>query len=202
MNCKEAVKRMHDYFDGDLMDMDLVDLQKHMQACPACADRFRKLEQTVAFLRIGIEQMCAPEHVTTRIMLSLPPVQRKNAWSAWIRKHPAISVASVFLAVVAASYISLWNANTELVIRGDDLNALVIDGNTVHVPSGTKVNGDLYIENGTVQVDGEVSGNIVVVDGKIALASTAYISGEIQEVDELAEWLVFKMNQWMNSIVK
>jgi anti-sigma factor RsiW len=202
MNCKEAIPLMHEYLDGDLEGIESLELRKHLLSCAECKERFRKLEQTVALLRSGAETMRAPDHVTTRIMLSLPPIERKNGWLQWVRRHPAISVASVFIAVMLTSFLSLWNAETDLIIRGDDLSAVVIEGKTVHVPSGTRLNGSLYVENGTIQVDGEVEGNIVVIDGTVALASTAYIGGEIQQVDELAEWLLFKMNQWIANVVK
>jgi anti-sigma factor RsiW len=202
MDCKQATPLMHEYLDGDLVGVESLELRTHLLSCVDCKERFRKLEQTVALLRSGVETLRAPDHVTTRIMLSLPPIERKNGWIQWIRRHPAISVASVFLAVMLTSFLSLWNAETDLVIKGDDLSAVVIQGNTVRVPPGTKLNGSLYVENGTIQVDGEVEGNIVVIDGTVALASTAYIGGEIQQVDELAEWILFKMNQWIANAVK
>lgn len=202
MDCKTALPLMHEYLDGDLSGSSAIGLREHLLACPMCKERFRRMEQTVALVKMGAQPMRAPDHVTTKIMLALPPVRRQPHWTGWARKHPAASVAVVFLAVMLTGFANLWNADTQLSVRGNDLNEVMIEGNTVVVPSGKSVHGDLVVENGKVRLDGEVTGNVVVIDGSVIMASTAKIGGEIRQVDELVDWVWFKMNQWYATITK
>jgi len=138
-----------------------------------------------------------PEGLTERIMQSLPPVKRQNPFYRWVRKHPAVSVAAVFFLVMFSSFVASWNDNQELLVKGSDLESVVIKGNTVYIPAGATVSGDLTVENGVTQVDGDIKGSLIVIDGKVNLASTAHISGQVKMIDEAFSWLWYKMNAWI-----
>jgi cytoskeletal protein CcmA (bactofilin family) len=100
----------------------------------------------------------------------------------------------MFVLVMTGSLMSMWNENSELMVKGKDLQSVVIQGNTVYVPAGKTVTGNIMVENGKLQVDGDIEGNIVVIQGSVNLASTAHISGQITQIDEAFSWLWFKMN--------
>jgi len=65
---------------------------------------------------------------------------------------------------------------------------LVVEGQTVIVPEGEAVKGDIVVKNGDLIVEGEVDGNVTVINGQY-MASSAVVSGRIEEIDEVFEWL-------------
>ena len=69
---------------------------------------------------------------------------------------------------------------------------LQVEGQTVIVPEGKTVKGDIVVKNGDIVVKGAVDGNITVINGKY-MASTANVTGQIEEVDEVFEWLWYKI---------
>ncbi|MFH5186600.1 zf-HC2 domain-containing protein [Paenibacillus sp. TAB 01] len=201
MDCQEALPLMHEYLDGGLKGSEAVALKEHLLGCASCRERLKQFERVEALIHAWPKPE-VPDGLTERIMQSLPPVKRQSPWWQWVRRHPAASVAAVFVLVMMGSFMSLWNEDSELVVKGNDLQSVVIEGNTVVVPAGKTVAGNLMVENGKVQVDGDIKGNIVVIDGSVNMASTAHISGQVTEIDEAFSWLWFKMNDWATSISK
>ncbi|MCS7464729.1 zf-HC2 domain-containing protein [Paenibacillus doosanensis] len=199
MDCREALPLMHEYLDGGLKGREALALKEHLLVCPACRERLKQLEKVEALVQAWPQQE-VPSGLTERIMQALPPERRKQPWWLWVRRHPAASVAAVFVLVMMGSFISLWNEDTELLVKGSDLSSVVIKGDTVYVPEGKTVAGNLMVENGKVQVDGDIKGNIVVIDGTVAMASTAHISGQVTEIDQAFGWLWYKMNDWVSTI--
>ncbi|UUZ82092.1 polymer-forming cytoskeletal protein [Paenibacillus sp. P26] len=94
----------------------------------------------------------------------------------------------------------MWDEDQDLLVKGQDLQSVVIQGHTVLVPEGKTVAGDLTVEKGQVQVDGEVKGNVTVIDGSVNMASTAKISGQVKQIDEAFSWLWYKMNIWVSEV--
>ncbi|WP_409343381.1 zf-HC2 domain-containing protein [Paenibacillus sp. MBLB4367] len=201
MNCKEALPLMHDYLDGDLTGSKATELKRHLLACPACRERFQQLEKTEALVKT-LPRSYASDELTARIISSLPQPKRRKIWTHWVKRHPAISVASVFLLVMLSSFATLWNQDTDMIVKGPDLEDVVIKGDTVYVPAGHSVNGDLLVQRGKVQVEGEVKGNLIVIDGTYNLASTAHIAGKIKPVDQTLEWVWYKVNEWVSLVAK
>lgn len=202
MDCKEAILLMHDYLDGDVTGPEAAQLKKHLIGCAGCQERYTKLEKAGALVS-SLKPVYAPSHMTTSaIMQSLPAPTKRSAWVKWPRRHPAASVAAIFLVVMLGSFLTMWNEDTQLVVHGSDLEQVVIKGNTVVVPEGHTVQGNLIIENGQIEVNGKINGNLVVIDGNYALASTAQISGDITSVNQAVEWIWFKLNQLFSLFVK
>jgi anti-sigma factor RsiW len=193
MDCKEALPLIHEYIDGGLDRSEAASLKDHLSTCPACKMRLKQLERVEALVQ-SWPRVETSTGLTERIMSALPRVKQRSVWRQWIRKHPAISVAAVFVLVMTGSLMSMWNENSELMVKGKDLQSVVIQGNTVYVPAGKTVTGNIMVENGKLQVDGDIEGNIVVIQGSVNLASTAHISGQITQIDEAFSWLWFKMN--------
>ncbi|GAA3409735.1 zf-HC2 domain-containing protein [Paenibacillus hodogayensis] len=201
MNCKEAILLMHDYLDGDVTGPEAAELKKHLLGCPSCQARFAKLEKSGALVS-SLKPVYAPSHLSTfAIMQGLPAPAKRSAWMKWPRRHPAATVAAVFFLVMLGSFLSMWNEDTQLVVHGD-LEQVVVKGNRVYVPEGHIVQGNLIVENGEVEVKGKINGNLIVIDGKYALASTAQISGDVKSVNQAVEWIWFKVNQIFSLFVK
>jgi len=193
MDCKEALPLIHEYMDGGLERSATASLNDHLSTCPTCKMRLKQLERVEALVQ-SWPRVEASAGLTERIMSALPQVKQRSIWRQWVRNHPAISVAAVFVLVMTGSFMSMWNENSELMVKGKDLQSVVIQGNTVYVPVGKTVAGNIMVENGKLQVDGDIEGNIVVIQGSVNLASTAHISGQITQIDEAFSWLWFKMN--------
>jgi len=201
MNCKEAILLMHDYLDGDVTGPEAAELKKHLIGCAGCQARYTKLEKTGAIVS-SLKPVYAPSHLTTAsIMQRLPAPTKKTAWMRWLRRHPAAAVAAVFIMVMLGSFMSMWNENTQLVLQGD-IEQVVVKGNTVIIPEGHVVEGNLIVENGQIEVNGKINGNLIVIDGNYALASTAQISGDITSVNQAVEWIWFKVNQFFSLFAK
>ncbi|MFD3271741.1 zf-HC2 domain-containing protein [Paenibacillus dendritiformis] len=194
MDCKQAVSLMHDLLDDDLDRECAVELKKHMLGCPACHERFRELEHTDRLL-YGFNHRLQPvsEDLTDRIMSIIPKPKQRSAFSVWVKRHPAITVAAVFVLVMMTSWLSMWNSDKQLVVKGSNLDGVVIENNVVIVPPDKEVAGDLTIRNGAAEVYGKVKGDVTVIDGKLFQASTANISGSVHQIDEAISWIWYQI---------
>ncbi|MBN2980456.1 anti-sigma factor [Cohnella algarum] len=199
MKCSDAVAYMHEYLDGDLPAEQRHQLKLHLSGCSACAQRFQSMQHTDALLRSMPEEAVSRD-LAYRIMKSLPKKRSSIAWTTWVRRHPALSAAAMFLLIMVSSLSALWNQGQQLALRGDDLEHVIVEGNTVIVPEGQTVSGDLVIENGELQVLGEVTGNLTVIDGNVTLASTAHIAGKVKEIDRAMDWAWYKLTSWFDTL--
>lgn len=202
MNCNEAHPWMHEHLDGDLKGTPLIELKKHLLSCTECSLRYKKMQHTEAMVR-SLPHLAAAPDLTDRIMASLPKQpKRRNSVLQWIKRHPAVSVASMFLFIMLSASLSVWNQDTEMVVKGASLEQVVIKGNTVYLPAGHTIEGNLMVKRGKIQIDGNVKGNLVVIDGTYNLASTAHISGKIRQVDQVIDWLWFEANEYVGLFAK
>ncbi|SDS52489.1 Transmembrane transcriptional regulator (anti-sigma factor RsiW) [Paenibacillaceae bacterium GAS479] len=206
MNCNVAIVWMHDYIDGELPREDAVTLKQHLISCPACRARFDQLEKTEALLSSVMAEPkgqaispAASAALTAKILKQIPPPARHRDWTGWIRRHPAVTAAAVFVLVMMASLAPTVNNGSELIVRGDDLKQVIIDGHTVIVPEGSQINGSLTVENGTADVRGQVQGSVTVIDGSLLTASTAQIAGQTRTIDQLLDRFWYKVTQTFGS---
>ncbi|GIQ69503.1 anti-sigma factor [Xylanibacillus composti] len=199
MKCNEAITFIHEYMDGDLDAQGRMDLRQHLVDCAACRQRMDQYTRTTALIR-SMPRSPVPDYLVDSVMQALPGTRKRQVWTRWVRQHPAVTAAVLFIAVMLLSLVSMWDSDTRLMVKGDDLDQLIITKNQVIVPAGHVINGDLYVENGELVVEGQVNGNLVVVDGRLNLASTALISGEHSEINKAIDWLWFKMGEWVEAV--
>ncbi|AZN38387.1 zf-HC2 domain-containing protein [Paenibacillus albus] len=207
MNCNVAIMQMHDYLDDELSRDEQAELKLHIDSCAACRTRLEQLERTEALTEsmmdkrrtvLTSEQSSA---LTARIMDAVPFKRRRRAgFASWVRSHPAISVAAVFVFVMFSSFLAMYQQDSELTVSGSDLAQVVIKGDTVTVPEGARVKGDLLVENGKANVYGEVDGDVTVISGKLYQASTAHISGEVKQIDQALDWFWYKVSHSISSL--
>ncbi|MBD2844080.1 zf-HC2 domain-containing protein [Paenibacillus sp. IB182496] len=208
MKCNVAILYMHDYLDDELPAVQTAELKTHLQSCEACKLRFEQLKRTEAFAMSALSDTstlpiaagaatheAGSDRLSERIMGALPTPSRKRSWTRMFRNHPAITVAAVFVLLMMTSFFSMWGQDTELVVSGTDLQHVVIEGDTVIVPEGVQVNGNLTVENGKADIQGEVAGDLIVIDGSTQLASTAKIIGQNREINQALDWLWYKVTQ-------
>ena len=78
MNCAEAEELICDYVDGTLASARKDEVERHLEACPACAEVARDAAAAVAFMERAADVEPPPELIT-RILFDAP----------WTRKTPA-----------------------------------------------------------------------------------------------------------------
>lgn len=197
VDCKTSRSLLHRYLDDDLSADEQHALRHHLSVCSSCYEHFRELDLTVTALRAD-RLVPAPSDFTEKVLRQLPakPPRRFSSWGKWLRRHPFIVAASIFLILMSTSFMSAWNVPAEFTMTTspDNLDAIVIDAETqsVRVLEGHTVEGDLIVHGGKIEVQGEVTGNVVVVDGEVVLASTAHIYGKKEEIDQVFDWIWFK----------
>lgn len=202
MECKQAASMMHEYLDNDLPEDQALDLKSHLDICEDCRTRFNELEQTDMLLFAAVKNSLpsASDDVLERIMSKLPRQRKQQTWLKWVRRHPALTAAAVFLFVMLFSTLSLWQSDDQLVVKGADLDKVRIEGHTVIVPEGTAIAGDLTIENGDTKVYGEVEGNLTVIDGTLYQASTAKIAGNAKIIDQALDWVWYRITNTFTEV--
>jgi len=206
MECKVAIQAIHLYLDGELDIDQFKQLEAHMNNCAGCKQQYEQLEKTDAMTQFA---MHAPVMNTARserdiadlksAILSQLPTKKQTRSNArfirWLYRYPGLTAAAMFIVVMFISVFASWDQDNKLVISGsqEDLQYIVINGNTVIIPEGSQLTGDLVVENGIVEVKGAVDGNVTVIDGKMVLASTGHIAGQSKIIDQALDWIWYKV---------
>jgi anti-sigma factor RsiW len=194
MTCRDMKELIHGHLDGDLTEEQETLLSGHLQSCPDCKQHLRELEKSMAFIQ-SLSHTYAPEGFTERVMAALPPEKlkkRKIDWKKGLLKYPFLVAASLFILLMTGSMFTAWTeGQDQFQVSAPHKQYLIIDeaNNTVIVPKGQKVEGNIEVRNGTINVEGEVTGNVVVINGDIVRASTAHISGEVEEIHAILHWI-------------
>jgi anti-sigma factor RsiW len=186
---QQYIDYMHEYLDGDISRNHEHALKKHLQECQPCQQHMHELSDAIAFVK-SVAHITAPPHLENQIMSSLPKGNKTVSIRSWIRRYPVFVAAAVFCLLMGAALIGSYSSDTEFSVSNHA--NLIVDGQTVIVPAGEVVKGNLVVKNGDVRIDGEVDGNVTVINGKY-MASTAVVTGEVEEIDQAFEWLWYKI---------
>jgi anti-sigma factor RsiW len=193
LKCPEEIMEiMNDFFDDDLEEGKEQKLREHLRGCHECQTIFNELKKTIAFVR-STSTVKAPDHFTERIMASLPKEKKKVSLQRWLTNHPFISAASLFMVLMMGSFLSTWSENREFSVSKQ--SNLVVKNHTVIVPKGQVVKGDVVVQNGKLKIEGEVEGNVTVINGEKYLASAGHVTGSIEEVNEVYDWIWYYMKK-------
>lgn len=185
----QFVDYMHEYLDGEISREQEQELKKHLHTCQACQQHMHELSDTVAFIK-GAAHITAPPSFEAQVMQRLPKRKSTAGIQRWLRRHPMLVAAAVFCLFMSATLLGSFPNDDQFSVTKQP--NLVVDGQTVIVPAGEVVKGDIVVRNGDIMVEGEVDGNITVINGKY-MASTAVVTGQIEEIDEAFEWLWYSM---------
>jgi anti-sigma factor RsiW len=193
MKCPEhIVKLMHDYLDGDISSHDEKRLKEHLQQCPSCAAHFQGLTKTVAFIQYASRVSSSPDF-TTRVMANLPKEKKRIRVQRWMQRHPFLTAASLFLLFTTGSLFTAWNGEEQFSVSTHE--NVIIRGHTVIVPKGETVKGDIVVRNGSIKIEGKVEGNVTVIHGEKYLASAGQVTGEIEEINQVFEWIWYNVKE-------
>ncbi|MHA6481035.1 zf-HC2 domain-containing protein [Paenibacillus sp. strain BS8-2] len=212
MECKVAIVKIHDYLDGELPREEKGALHAHMSGCLDCRTRFEQLEKTDAAAFLAMEgaapsvtgyDATASMALKNRIMTSLPKgkAKERNRFVRLIYRYPGLTAAALFLVVMFGSMFASWEQDAKLIVSGEDLQSVVINGNTVIVPEGVALTGNLTVENGTLEVQGSIDGDVTVIDGSMVLASTGHIAGHSRTIDQALDWFWYRVISTFNNTV-
>ena len=195
---QQYVEYMHEYLDGDISREHEHELKQHLQHCAACKQHMHELSDTIAFVK-GAAQITAPLHFEQQVMARLPKRKASFGVQKWLRRHPVIVAAALFFLFMSASLLGGFSTDNQFSVTTQ--SNLVVEGKTVTVPAGEVVKGDIVVKNGDIIVEGEVEGNVTVINGNQYMASTAAVTGQIEEIDQAFEWLWYKIKSAAQQVV-
>ncbi|WP_078543105.1 anti-sigma factor family protein [Litchfieldia alkalitelluris] len=199
MNCPtDTIQLMHKYLDEEITSEEERELREHLAECEDCELHFHELKKSIALVQ-STSHIHAPDDFTSKIMANLPKEKKSVRTNRWLKTHPLLTAAAVFLLLMTSSVFSLWNDNQELSVSKQP--NLVIENNKVIVPEGEIVEGNVVVRNGDIFIEGEIQGDVTVINGKQYLASAGNVTGEIKEVNEMFEWMWFHIKKTVKDAV-
>jgi len=210
MECKtKYIKLMHKYLDGDLNKEEESILRAHLETCDTCQKHFHELSRTITLLQ-STEQPEVPVDFSKNVMKNLPTEKRHVKFVRWFKKHPIVTVAAIFFLFLFSGLFTTWHKDSELVVSKQE--DLIIKGDTVIVPEGVTIVGDLFVKNGNLQIDGQIDGNVTLINGKLItspdetnaederLVASVDVNGEFKHIDEMIEWIWYKLKTLFENI--
>ncbi|ETI66433.1 anti-sigma factor family protein [Neobacillus vireti] len=195
---EQIIELMHEYLDEEIEPDKEQILRDHLQTCKECETIFNELKKTIAFVK-SISHMQAPDNFTANVLSRLPKEKKKVKLGRWLKNHPMLAAASLFLVLMMGSLYSTWNQDREFSVSKQ--KNLVVKNNTVIVPKGETVNGDVIVRNGKLEIEGEIKGNVTVINGEKYLASAGHVTGQIDEVNEVFDWVWYHMKKTAQEVI-
>ncbi|OEG00231.1 hypothetical protein BHF71_05435 [Vulcanibacillus modesticaldus] len=196
MKCHETESIMHAYLDDDIDGYPYQEFLEHIKTCHKCKKHFEELKITERLLK-QLPMVSTPPDFVQKLMQQLPQKESKTRIKRWLVKYPVVVAASIFLLLFSISLVTYMEQDNELKIVTTDQAKLIVKGNEVIVPEGKKIIGDLIIENGNLKINGEVKGNVTVINGDILMANASQVDGHTKQIDRLYEWIWYNLkNLW------
>jgi anti-sigma factor RsiW len=200
MKCpSNIIELMHNYLDEEISPQDELILREHLHECVKCSQHFNDLKKTIAFIQHS-SHLVPSDDFTAKVMARLPKEKKTIRLERWFKKHPMIMAASLFFALMMGSLFTTWNGEQQFSVSTKE--NLIIKGNTVIVPKGEVVNGDIVVRNGSIKIEGKVNGNVTVIHGEKHLASAGQVTGEIEEINEVFDWIWYNIKDVMKDVLK
>ncbi|MFJ8063646.1 zf-HC2 domain-containing protein [Psychrobacillus sp. NPDC096426] len=197
--CPERIVHyMHEYLDGEISREHELELKSHLQSCVGCQAHMHELSDVVAFVK-GAAHVEAPTNFSQAVMARLPKEKSHAGVSRWLRRHPILTAAALFLLFMSSALFSNFNEQQQFSFTKQE--NVVVEGETVIIPEGQVVKGDLVVRNGDVRIDGELDGNLTIINGSKYMASTAVITGKTEEINEVFDWLWFHIKGGAKEVV-
>jgi anti-sigma factor RsiW len=203
MDCREQIALIHLFLDGEIDEAEHRLLQDHLSQCGNCRQVLYEHQKSIALVQ-SLSHVHAPEGFTERVMAYIPASSRNTRFSNWLRNHPFLTAAAVFFVLMTSSLMASWFDRDEtLHVSSPNMDKLLIDQkrNTVIVPEGITVHGDLIVRNGNVQVNGEVRGNVVAIEGTVFKASTAQIAGNAESIEQIVDYIWYQLKNLGNDLL-
>ncbi len=196
--CPEhIVHYMHAYLDGDISRDEERELKQHLDSCEQCKEIMNGLTESIAFIG-SASQVQAPTNFVDGVMARLPKEKSQVGFQRLLRRHPFFAAAAMFFILMSASLFSSYGNDQQFSVTKQP--NLIVEGQTVLVPEGETVKGDIVVKNGELLIEGQVEGNVTVIRGSKYMASTAVVTGTSEEIDEVFDWLWYKIKSTAKDI--
>ncbi len=202
MNCKnEIFSLIHKYLDEEINEVEHKLLKNHLSDCEKCRTHLKELKKSIAFIQSS-SHIEAPSNFTNLVMKQLPQQKPSVSWKRWMKNHPILVGASISLIFIMTSIFSLWlDSSKEFSVSGQANLIIDKERNIVVVPEGEVVEGDLLVKNGNIQVDGQVKGNVTVINGQKYMESAGHVAGNIEEINQGLDWLWYNIKSFFVEVV-
>jgi anti-sigma factor RsiW len=199
MKCSEQIiELMHEFLDEEIeLEKEQI-LRDHLQNCKDCETLFNELKKTIAFVK-STSFLQAPPNFTANVLANLPKEKKKIGIERWLKNHPLLAAASLFFILMLGSLFSTWNQDRDFSVSKQ--KNLVVKNNTVIVPKGEVVKGDVIVQNGKIKIEGEVKGNVTVINGEKYMASAGHVTGKIEVVNKVFDWIWYYMKKTANDVL-
>ncbi|KKI85515.1 anti-sigma factor family protein [Shouchella clausii] len=203
--CHSHDELIHIYLDGDATKEQKEELYAHLQSCPSCREHLQELKKSIAFIQSS-SHIEAPEGFTAGVMAKLPKTKKTAKWKLKAKRHPILVAAAIFLIMMSAAFFSAWNHTTDgIAVSGNGPFVIDKEAGVVVVPEGEVIDGDLVVRNGTLVLEGEVRGNVLLINSRFnkdtLYASPNQVTGEIEEVDKALSWAWYNMKEFFSEVV-
>lgn len=188
--CPNIVRYIHEYLDGDISRDHELELKAHLASCEKCQQHMHELSKVTAFIQ-SASHITAPSGFVEGVNARMPKETSRVGMKRWFHSHPLLTAAALFMILMSASLFSNFNDDQQFSFTKQP--NIVVEGERVIVPAGTTIKGDIVVKNGDLQIDGEIEGNVTIINGTQYMASTANVTGEIEEINQVFDWLWYKM---------
>jgi anti-sigma factor RsiW len=121
MSCERMESRILAYVDGRLSESERAEVEKHLDACPACRVRATEFSSVSDLLdELPVIEPSPAFDVRVRARIAAEPV--KQSWWAWLRPSPRIALAASML-LLATVFVSYRTDNIAPPISPDQADA-------------------------------------------------------------------------------
>ena len=148
-----------------------------------------------------MNKSAVPDYFTEKVMQRIATQNTKQSIALnWFKKHPFGTAAALFIVLMAGYIFSLWEqvpfraevqGSGQITYEGDQ---------TVVVPKGEVIKGNLVVQNGKVKIEGQVDGNVILINSDSLLASAGHVTGDIEEVNQIMDWIWYHIKQFFNKV--
>lgn len=206
-------EKLQQYLEDGILPEDSVELQRLLKDYDLY-ESYLQYERIDAELK-ALHRPKLSSDFTARVMASLP--NRKKAETAdpvinlqsrghrkerkphskqmiWLQKHPGLIAAALFISLMSSATLGLWSGSMETMTY-TKVPGIVVSNNEVIVPAGVTVERDITVQGGDLRVEGTVNGNATAVHGQAYLASAGEVTGEIEQIDQIFEWIWYSIKQ-------
>ena len=140
---------MHAHLDGEINREQQTELDVHLADCPACREIMQGLDEATALLE-SAEPIQAPNGFVNSVMMRLPKEKKQVGMQRWLRKHPIIVAAAMFVILMSVSVFSNYGNDQHFSVTKPNL---VVTGETV-LYQLVSCKGDVIVKNGNIRVEG------------------------------------------------
>lgn len=205
MSCHSHIELMHIYLDGDATKEQKEQLDAHLESCQSCKQHLHELKKSIAFIQSS-SHIEAPANFTAGVMANLPKQKQTSKVKKLFRRHPILVAAAVFMLMMSTAVFSAWgNASSGIVVSGNGPFVIDKEAGVVLVPEGEVIKGDLMVRNGILELEGEVEGDVLLLNSQFSseslYTSPNQVTGEIEVVDQALSWIWYNIKGFFAEVV-